>query len=153
MSNFLTSWVTIASQEELCFSELVSRWYLLLCHSGSLYDMNTFCPSLLSACLNIVLIIVLPFCARFYLFMYWSLTLWEEYILQVPENEVWGRILDLRRSNRRKLHSTELSDVYFLPYIIRVCEVGETSNLYGGNENCIQNFSQETLREEITWEI
>jgi hypothetical protein len=54
----------------------------------------------------------------------WSLTLREERRLRVFENRVLRRVFGPKRDEVtgewRKLHNEELSDLYFLPNIVRV---------------------------------
>ena len=85
---------------------------------------NLFSSSLLSKNLKlkiyrtIILPVILHGCET------WSLTLREERRLRVFENRVLRRVFGPKRDEVtgewRKLHNEELSDLYSLPYIVRV---------------------------------
>jgi hypothetical protein len=113
---------------------------------------NLLSSSLLSKNLRIKIyrIIILP------VFPYgcepWSLTLREERRLRVFENRVLKRIFGPKRDEVtgewRKLHKEELTDLYFLPSIVRVIK-SRRMRLAGhvavwGRGECVQGFGGET---------
>ena len=75
----------------------------------------------------------------------WLLTLREERRLRVSENRVLRRVIGPKRDEAtgewRKLHNEELSDLYFLPNIVRVVKsrrmrwAGHMARM-GGGERC-----------------
>jgi hypothetical protein len=83
----------------------------------------------------------------------WSLTLRDERRLRVFENSVLTTIFGPKRDEVtgewRKLHNEELSDLYYVPNIVRVVKsrrmrwVGHVARM-GGGERCAQCSGWET---------
>ena len=91
----------------------------------------------------------------------WSLTLREERRLRVFENRVLRRVFGPKRDEVTgewtKLHNEELSDLYFLPNIVRVVKSRRmrwsgACGANGGGEVFAQGSDEETRGNETTEE-
>jgi hypothetical protein len=75
------------------------------------------------------------------------------------ENKLWSKVYVIRRDEVtwywRKLHNGELPNLSSHS-VVRVIKLREVELLGRvacmANEKCIQNFGQESLRENTTWE-